>query len=247
MAEDRPARPVNPEDLAQQLPGLAARMRRIAHHPWNAMRHPRNIYGWKERQVNVDLEPDPQSPAGSVEVHRQCDGWVPMDLINARDRSPDGVVCPEYEPGIAWYPVVDLEPYLLFRYKLVTNDTRVIITYTLDAGPPLDAPQRHLSVQMTVLGKISQGSADHYKDMLLNMQQGLVMTFFPAAALGTGVRAGLRVGTPWEFRDPRLGTGIKAVAWKTPIVLDFVMDHDLAEPEAPKRKVTLYGPNGSPV
>ena len=252
MSSDRLARPVRPEDLADWIPTLAARMRRVAHHPWNWMVPPRNIYGWTETQVNVDSEPDPQSPSGTVEVRRRCDGWVPDDIVQRDHRTAPAMQSriPTYEPDAMWCAVDDLQPYLLHRYKLVDTQTRVILTYTVDNGPP-EAPARHLSIQITVPGRLSQRAVDEYKDTLLSMQEGIVRAFFPAAAVGVGVRAGMRVGTPWEFRDPVLkdAVGIKALSWKTPVVMDFVMDHDLAEPTptGPRRKVQLYGPDGTPL
>lgn len=247
MAGDRGAKSVRAEDLAEDLPTIAARMRRIAHLDWNWMAPPRNIYGWDVATHTVgSLDPD----AGTFGIaergmeRRLCDGWIPADLMPGA-AGPTGA--PVEREGDRWVHVADLQPYLVSRYLLVESQTRLIITYTVDV-PPNQRPWRHLSLQVTVPGQVLQGELLAIQDELLRAQEPIVLAFFPAAALGTSVRAGIRAGDAWQVIDPTKPVDIRAATWKTPILFDFVMDHGLdQQPTEPAKRVRLYGPNGQPL
>jgi hypothetical protein len=227
-----PPKHISERDLGEDLARIADTMRIVAHHPPNWVTPPRNIYGWEE------AVPDPDDPDAPTTRRRTFDGWVPVDSEH------DGTV--RLEDDQRWTFVPDLKLWLVRNYLLVEHQTRIVFTYTVDA-PAGMRPMRHLSVQLVVPGRLGQGDLERVKVPLLQQQEPIVLTFFPAAALGVGVRAGMRAGDPWEVVDASMPRNIRAKHWKTPVVFDFGMDHDLGASAQPRPRVRLYGPGGEPV
>lgn len=236
MSTDR-ATHVHALDLAEQIPDIARRMREIAHDSRNWIRAPRSIYGWSGPA-------DPEQPELTAGRHYDCDGWVPVTLYQG------GLVEGEEQvdaQGIRWIQVPDLSVYLVARYLLVEHQTRTTITYTVDV--PQGRPLRHLSLQVTVPGQLTQGQITDHESELAGMHEGLVLQFMPAAALGMGIRVSVRVGDPWPVVDPEKPLAIRVQTWKTPVCFDYVLDHELVEAPGPgpKRRVQLFGPDGRPL
>lgn len=247
--EERKAKPIRPKDLAESVPAIAEAARRVAHFAWNFIRPPRDIYGWEENVRAPDFGGDgvtdlPVEPRYE-RVRKACDGWVPRDMLQAgADASRVHT-----EDGVEWVHVEDLQPYLVSRFLLTDSHTRVVFTYTVDVPHADGKAYRHLSVQIPVPGKVLQGELVAVQGTLLEQCEPICAAFLPAAALGVPVRAGMRAGEPWQVIDPDKPLNVRAAVWKTPVLFDFIMDHDLGSPvdDAPKRRVTLYGPDGSPV
>lgn len=235
-----------PRDVAEQLPGIAARMHRIAHLPENhiLVRKGDNLSG-----VDIPEEVDDEENPGqkkTVTRHYPRPGIVPCgDALEPHRRPrPDPVTGETRGPAPLWVDVPDLTEYLVHRYKLVENDTRVTLIYTVDEVD--ERVVRHFTIQLTVLGKIAQGELLAAQGGLLEALAPLVGVFLPAARLGVGVGTSARAGAPWPVVDGAMPVQLRAQGWKTPVVFDFVMDHDLKEPDAaPKTKARLYGPDGS--
>lgn len=251
---------MNAQDVAQQLPDVAARMHAIAHleDNWIQVEQGDDLAG---RRLPFE-EDDPKHPGQKIVVKRLVSrpGMVPfrhlllIDRGSALERAaaagapihPDD---PDDQDDLCLVP--NLAAYLSYKYKLVSNDTRAAIVYTVDVVPPgmsVSGTQRHLSIQITVPGQVTQGELANVQDQLLAGLDGIVGVFLPAARLGVEVVAGARAGEPWEVVDPSKPIEIRAKTWKTPVVFDFMMSHELlVNREKPKKKVQLYGPNGQPV
>jgi hypothetical protein len=250
----REFKPISAADLGQQLPDIAARARLIAHNEWNWMLPPRDIFGWEETTTTyppsrigltddelVRLDPS-EDRATYSRIRRACDGWVPVPLLlEGAERSKVTQV-----DGEPWCWVEDLEPYLVTRYLLVEHQSRAVFTYTVDV-PPNAHPQRHLSIQIPVPGQLSQGELVRYQAALTQLYEPIVLEYFPAARLGVPVRTALRAGDAWPVVDPSLPRELRAQTWKTPVVFDFVQDHDPANATAPRRRATILGPDGNPL
>lgn len=240
---------IGERDLGEQLPAIAQRMRTIAQDRRNWMVPPRSISGWDETVCtgytgSNDPHDEPVEGPNYSRVHRTCDGWVPSSLLLEGDGA--GAVDPSGADADPWVLVPDLSRYLVARYLLVEHQTRMTITFTVDV--PETRPLRHLSLQVTVPGQLTQGLVTGHEAELASMHEGIVLLFFPAAALGSGIGVGVRVGDAWQVIDPNKPKELRAQTWKTPVVFDYVLDHELeAIPIGPKRKVQLYGPDGRPL
>ena len=121
---------------------------------------------------------------------------------------------------------------LVYRQKQEGWETRIRYTYSVDVLANGRAV-RHLCVQISVPGQITQGEINLVKDHLAAQMDGIAKTFFP---LDTDVGFVARALAPIPVVD---NTGERNVHFRTPVGFHFTADHghvDVGAMAAPERE-----------
>lgn len=243
----RAAVEVTERELAESLPAIAARMREIALLPRNHLR----ITEGDSLLGRVVVTTDEEGHKTRTRIRRS--GLVPVKHLTEDDQAKIDTASFRDESTLVEVP--DLRRYLTYRYRLVEHRSVMSIIFAVEKGAGLtdltpdgrSEAVRHLSLQFTVPGRIGRGEIVRHQEALAEANEWLVVEFLPAAKLGVPIAMKLASGEPWEVVDPDAPRAQRVLHYKTPVVMDFVMDHDLADRRKPQRKVQLFGPNGRPV
>lgn len=136
---------------------------------------------------------------------------------------------------------------LRFVLKEPSWGTSLVFTYCVEVnhpGWPSGHRLRHLSIQLSIRGEVTQGQLQAAREELLAGYLPMVRCFFPLAdALGVELFA----DAPVPVVDPREGKEGN-VHMRTPVVAHFIQDMDADAPTAGARHDgVLLDPEGRPL
>lgn len=111
---------------------------------------------------------------------------------------------------------------LVYRMKLPAWETILVYTYSVDVLAD-GAHHRHLSIQFSVPGEVTQGEVNAYKRKLLELVSPMVRLFFP---MHDEVESRLFVSAPVPVVDSRDGRRGGNLHFRTPTHLHFSVPWD---------------------
>jgi len=117
--------------------------------------------------------------------------------------------------------------HLVTRLKLPNWETQVKFCYSVDVRDGRGV--RHLSVQVSVPGYLTQGEVTGAAPQLLQLLDDPVRMFFP---LAEGIRYQITALAPIPVVDARQDPRNRNVHHRTPVVFHFLVDHGVVDEDA---------------
>lgn len=171
----------------------------------------------------------------AVDLGQKLDEEARRMVAFAHD--PEHYIRPaDHESAEVMYPA-----HLVLRMKLPSWETSVKFVYSVDVRDGRGT--RHLSVQISVPGHLSQGEVTMAAPTLLEIFDRPVRCFFP---LTEGIRYQIIASAPIPVVDPRSPPSERNVHYRTVVTFHFVVDHGIVDevaaarlPEAKKVAIRL--------
>lgn len=116
--------------------------------------------------------------------------------------------------------------FMVYRLKLPNWETAVKFSYSVDVREGRGV--RHLSVQVSVPGFLTQGEVTSSAPALLELLDAPVRMFFP---LVDDLRYHVTALAPVPIVDARVAAKDRNVHYRTPVAFHFLVDHGVVDEE----------------